>query len=117
MDAGGSDTAAESVAWRWIDEIAAQLKPIYGKSALLIESPALPGEGRVIVLYLKTKPVAVATIFRDQMNFANLVRWRMPIASLPQVANSRCGSCDRTWLQFMATTTCRMGGCPWGGDV
>lgn len=116
MDAGGSDSAAENVGWRWIEEIAAQMKPIYGAMRLLIESPALPGDGRVIVLYLDTKPIAVATIFRDQMNLAILVRWRMPIASLPPVANSRCGSCGRTWLEFMSTTTCGMGGCPWGGD-
>lgn len=92
------------------------MKGIYGAMRILIESPPVGGDGRVIALFLDTKPIAVATIFRDSMNFAVLIRWRAQIASLPQHGNSRCSGCGKTWAEFRKTTTCGMGGCPWGGD-
>lgn len=117
MDAGGSDTAAENVGWRWIEDISRQMKLLYGPDDLLIESPALPGDGRVIALYLATKPIAVATIFRDQMNFAILIRWKAANGSLPPAGGTICSCCERTWADFNRTTTCGRGGCPWGGDI
>lgn len=76
-DAAGSPEAAEAVGWAWIDEIAANEKGI-DPAGLRIESPPLAGDGRVIALYRGTKLLACATIFRDQMNFAVLVRWTAP---------------------------------------
>jgi hypothetical protein len=82
-DAGGSPVAAEAVGWAWIDEIAVAEAQKHGPARLRIESPPLEGDGRAIALYLDRRPIAVATIFRDQMNFAVLVRWRAPLEGEP----------------------------------
>lgn len=74
-DASGAPDTAEAVGWAWIDQRARDAVKIHGEMNVLIESPPLPGEGRVIALYAHRQPIAVATIFRDEMNFAVLVRW------------------------------------------
>lgn len=74
-DASGAPDTAEAVGWAWIDKQAKEAADLYGPMNVLIESPPLPGEGRVIALYAHRQPIAVATIFRDEMNFAVLVRW------------------------------------------
>ena len=75
MDASGSPDCAENVGWAWIEERASEAKEVYEVDRLFIDSPTLPGDGRVIALYLDRQPIAVATVFRDQMNFSVLVRW------------------------------------------
>lgn len=77
MDASGGPDTAVAVGWAWIEEIAREPSH-YHPTELRIESPTLPGEGRVIALYRRQSPIAVATIFRDAMNFAVLVRWKAP---------------------------------------
>lgn len=114
MDAGGSDTAAENVGWRWIDAIAKEAKR-RNPEGLEIHSPTVAADGRAIALYRGTKLLAVATIFRDPMNFAVLVRWRGEAE--PPGPGDRCGGCGKAWEEFAKTTTCGMGGCPWGGDI
>lgn len=74
-DAAGAPDTAEAVGWAWIEEQAVEAVKLYGAINVLIESPPLPGDGRVIVVYAHRAPIAVATIFRDEMNFAILVRW------------------------------------------
>lgn len=75
MDASGAPDTAEAVGWAWIDAIAAE-ESKRRPHELQIDSPALAGDGRAIVLYRLTSPIAVATIFRDPVNFAYLIRWR-----------------------------------------
>ena len=77
MDASGAPDTAEAVGWAWIDAVATEEIERQGSHhGFAIDSPPLPGDGRVIVLYHETKPIAVATIFRDPVNFSILVRWR-----------------------------------------
>lgn len=68
QDAGGSAEAAGSVAWDWIEAVARGQAE--HRQELSIHSDA----GSVI-LYRGTTPIAVATVFRDPMNFAVLIRW------------------------------------------
>lgn len=78
MDASGEPDTAEAVGWRWIEEVAHETARDREGERLIIHSPQVQGDGRVIALYEGTKPIAVATIYRDEMNFAVLVRWRSP---------------------------------------
>lgn len=75
VDASGDDHAAEAVGWKWIDELAIAEVEKGEPETLHIESPPLAGDGRAIALYRGTKLLAVATIFRDPMNYSVLVRW------------------------------------------
>lgn len=79
QDAGGSPLSASAVGWAWIEALALEAAAtVEDAAALCIETTALDGAGRSIALFYQRKPIAVATIFRDQMNFAILVRWRAP---------------------------------------
>lgn len=73
MDMGGSPESANNVAWRWIEELAQQLRDAGAGGGLSFETS--PG---TICLYRGTHLLACATVFRDPMNFAVLVRWRLP---------------------------------------
>lgn len=75
IDAAGSPATATAVAWAWIDECADTLGKLLGVDELLVETSG-QGDCHVVALYHRTKPVAVATIFRDPMNFTLLVRWK-----------------------------------------
>lgn len=79
MDASGSPTAAGVVAWDWISDLAQQERK-KDAALLLIESTPVEGGGRVTRLYRSTTLLAVATTFRDDMNFTVLVRWKAPNA-------------------------------------
>jgi hypothetical protein len=83
-DASGESDTAEAVGWAWIDALAVEAAKRYAKPRLRIESPPLNSDGRAIVLLLDRQPLAAATIFRDDMNFAVLVRWVHP--SFPTLA-------------------------------
>jgi hypothetical protein len=73
MDASGGPDTAETVGRAWIEAIAADECDV---GTVFIESPRLGGDGRAIALYRGTDLLALASIFRDPMNFAVLVRWR-----------------------------------------
>jgi hypothetical protein len=77
MDASGSPDAAGVVGWNWIGELAVQEREA---DAVLLEIQGRPveGGGSVTSLYRGTTLIACATVFRDPMNFAVLVRWRRP---------------------------------------
>lgn len=75
MDAGGGPDTAGVVGWNWIGELAAKERDA-DAAALTISGEPLGSDGRVTTLYRGTKLLAVATVFRDEMNFAVLVRWR-----------------------------------------
>ena len=93
MDAAGSPEAAENVGWRWIEDLAVQQRSAAGDPAgITIESPSLGSDGRAIALYSGTRLIALASIFRDPMNFAVLVRWRADAAApIPMVLH--CPEC------------------------
>lgn len=70
-DASGAPDTAGAVGWRWIEERAQEAKAVYSDhAALRIET-----DSGTIALYRSTELLAAATIFRDQMNFAVLIRW------------------------------------------
>ena len=81
-DQSGDPASAGAVAWKWINARAEEAALIYGMENISIDAPVrdLARDGRtpsstVFVLYHTTGPIAVATIFRDPMNFSILVRW------------------------------------------
>lgn len=76
MDASGTPDSAMSVGRRWIEEEAEEAARLYGPASLEIDGGRLGADGASIVLYRMTDPIAVATVFRDPVNFAILVRWR-----------------------------------------
>lgn len=84
MDAAGSPESASSVAWEWINRLAEASPDGTG----FIENTQLGADNGAIILYRGSKPYAVATVFRDAMNFAVLVRWKDPVprALQPKVA-------------------------------
>lgn len=79
MDASGSPEAAEVVAWNWIGDLA-QRERANDAVLLQIQSTPVEGGGRVTRLYRSTTLLAVATTFRDDMNYCVLVRWQRPSA-------------------------------------
>lgn len=87
QDAAGSPEAAETVGWNWINELADQER-LNDPVLLEIQSSPLTGGGRVIALYRSTRLLACATIFRDTMNFAVLVRWQAPRTSAQPLADA-----------------------------
>jgi hypothetical protein len=76
MDAGGSTEAASRVGREWIEAEAREARQFVALHRLMIETQQVVCSGWVTVLYLDQRPIAVATIFRDPMNFAVLVRWK-----------------------------------------
>ena len=74
MDASGTPESAETVAWNWIGELAQQQRK---EDAVLLQIQGTPveGGGRVTRLYRGTTLLAVATTFRDDMNFTVFVPW------------------------------------------
>lgn len=77
QDAGGSPDSAGVVGWNWIGNLA-QAERDRGAVLLEIHSTPVGNDGRVTALYRSTELLAVATTFRDPMNFAVLVRWMAP---------------------------------------
>lgn len=82
MDASGCPTDAEVVGWNWIGELAQQERD-HDAASLLINGDPVQGGGRVTRLYRGTTLLAVATTFRDEMNFTVLVRWQNPSLAHP----------------------------------
>ena len=76
-DEAGSPTSAGVVAWNWISELA-QRERAKDAALLVIQDTPVQGGGKVIRLYRSTTLLAVATTFRDDMNFTVLVRWLSP---------------------------------------
>jgi hypothetical protein len=77
MDESGSPNAAGTVAWNWIGEMAAAEREA-DAATLAIESSPVSGGGQVSRLYRGSTLIAVATTFRDEMNFTVLIRWLSP---------------------------------------
>jgi hypothetical protein len=75
MDEAGSPTAAAVVGREWIEAIAFE-EAARDPDALHIERPDRGGGASAIALYRGTELLALATIFRDPMNFSVLIRWR-----------------------------------------
>lgn len=73
MDAGGNAAAAGRVAWNWIEDLGKRLHE-QGRDAM-IDTDKLSADGFTIQLWEGTALVALATVFRDPMNFSVLVRW------------------------------------------
>lgn len=86
MDENGSPTDAGTVGWNWIGGLARQERE-RDAVLLVIDSTPVEGGGKVTRLYRGTSLLAVATTFRDDMNFTVLVRWLSPDmrAALAQV--------------------------------
>ncbi len=81
-DSGGSPESASAVGWEWINAVA-EAEP--DKGDLLIDgSGAHSGGASVAALYRGTKLLAATTVFRDQMNFAVLIRWRATLPTPPE---------------------------------
>lgn len=74
-DNSGSPTDAGTVGWNWIGELAQQERE-RDAALLVIQDTPVQGGGKVIRLYRSTTLLAVATTFRDDMNFTVLVRWK-----------------------------------------
>lgn len=77
MDASGSAESAGQVGWDWLREIATaehEREP----RGLEIDQAPLGNDGGANVLYRDRKPIAAFFVFRDPMNFAQLVRWKAP---------------------------------------
>jgi hypothetical protein len=77
MDASGSPTDAGVVGWNWIGELAQQERA-NDAALLVIQDTPVEGGGKIVRLYRSTTLLAVATTFRDDMNFTVLVRWKAP---------------------------------------
>ena len=75
VDESGSPEAAGTVGWNWIAELATRERARSAPVLLMTESHPVQGGGRVTTLYRGTELLAVATTFRDSMNFTVLVRW------------------------------------------
>lgn len=73
-DESGSPESAGTVAWNWISELARRQRNSE-PCMLEIISSRVQGGGKVTRLYRGAKLLAVATTFRDEMNFTALVRW------------------------------------------
>ena len=78
MDAHGAPDTAGAVGWEWIQSEGRRLMQCYG-SAISVESIGNSDGTSVFALYHGTALKACATIFRDQMNFAVLIRWKAEI--------------------------------------
>jgi len=76
-DESGSPTDAGTVAWNWISELA-QLERKNDAALLVIQCTPVQGGGKVTRLYRSTTLLAVATTFRDDMNFTVFVGWMCP---------------------------------------
>ncbi|MFC4255422.1 hypothetical protein GRI97_08275 [Altererythrobacter xixiisoli] len=72
-DASGNDAAAGRVAWNWIEDLGKRLHE-QGRDAM-IETGRASADGFTIQLWEGTSLLALATVFRDPMNFSVLVRW------------------------------------------
>ena len=77
MDASGGPETATAVGWAWIEAEGLRAQAWFG-GAVCIETTSNSEGTTVIALYRATRLIACATIFRDPMNFAVLVRWREP---------------------------------------
>lgn len=74
MDAQGEPDTAGAVGFDWIESLGIRLRNA-GRQGLSIETSHLAGDGFTIQLWDGTALLALATVFRDPMNFAVLVRW------------------------------------------
>jgi hypothetical protein len=74
MDASGSPEAAGSVGWEWINGVAERARAD-DPNDLELMTPELGADGSAMTLYRGTKLIAAAFVYRDQMNFAVLIRW------------------------------------------
>jgi hypothetical protein len=76
MDEAGEPHCAGVVGWNWICELAGQVR---AQGAMpVIQDTHVQGDGKITRLYRETDLLAVATTFRDDMNFTVLVRWLSP---------------------------------------
>ena len=74
---------AERVASDWIDSIVPTDR--YRAFWQIERLSFAPHDGRVILARNKEKPVAVAVIVRDGMNWSNLIRWTAGAAAVPVI--------------------------------
>lgn len=117
MDQSGSPETAGAVAWAWTEEVAKKYEAKKGGRAdLSITSTSADGNG-VIAIYDGSKPVAVATLFRDPMNFTILVRWMDDYFMRLIDDRIRCGCSREVYERVQAGGVCGKGGCPYGGDL
>jgi hypothetical protein len=78
MDASGAPDTAGDVGWKWINELAVQAQQAAGEDGgrIFIECPTLGGDAFAMALYDGQTLIALASVFRDPLNFSVLVRWR-----------------------------------------
>lgn len=116
-DAAGSPETAGHVAWEWINELARRADAFYPDPNLLeICMPRVAEDAQVITLYRSTQILAAATVIRDQMNFAVLVRWIDEDFERSIDQRPKCSCWETIREKVKAGGTCAMGGCPYGGD-
>lgn len=77
-DAGGSAQSASAVGWAWVENEAMRWRLWRGGEVAIETCLDIAANSGVICAYAGTELIAAATIFRDQMNFAVLLRWRRP---------------------------------------
>lgn len=67
---------AHAAAMAWFESLFEAVRENADDIQMLeFDQPKVGNDGRVLVLYHKTKHIAVATIFRDQMNWSRLAVW------------------------------------------
>lgn len=112
MDASGCGTDAASVGWAWIGDLAEKAKACMPDPGALF----ITQDGGSAALFHSTKLLAVATVFRDDMNFAILVRWMDDYFDRLVDDRQRCACKREVYERVLHGGTCAMGGCPHGGD-
>lgn len=76
MDVAGSPESAKSVGWAWLNERAEEMERCGSDAASLsIETGGQESDVTFAALYKGTQILYAYTVFRDQMNFAVLIRW------------------------------------------
>jgi hypothetical protein len=93
MDESGSPEAAGTVAWNWIGDMAQVLREADAVHVEITSEP-LEGGGRVTRLYRGSTVMAVATTFRDVMNFTVFVPWVSPTLANLRAAIARAGGAE-----------------------
>lgn len=71
-DASGCQTDAAIVGWNWITDVASE-RIAGGDDAFDFH---IEQHGHSVALYRSVELIAVATTFRDPVNFAVLIRWK-----------------------------------------
>jgi hypothetical protein len=87
LDYSGSPESCGAVAEAWIQERIELAKKDHPLLDLSIGRDNLQGGGSVIVLSARSAPLAVATIYRTDLNRSMLIRWADEAAAVVQIGD------------------------------